>query len=107
MTVMTELEDKIETLEKRIASQEARLHELEVRHRRDISALVGGDDLLHDYRKMLSAALADLCDRIIKLELLAYPNLVGDLDRLREIIGNHETKAFNSLDFRDSVKKSR
>lgn len=99
-------ENLIRTLRDRIAALEIKVLSLTDKHRRDVSALIGCDDILHDYRKMQSAQIADLQDRITKLELLAYPNLVRDMDHLHEVIGERPTVACNPLDFRARGKSS-
>lgn len=98
-------ENLIRTLRDRIASLEIKVLALTDKHRRDVTALIGRDDIFYDYRKMLSAQIADLQDRITKLELLAYPNLVRDMDHLHEVIGDRPTISCNPLDFR-TIKKS-
>lgn len=103
---MSNKETEIAGLRAKVADLEARLAALTDKHQRDVKALMGSDDVLFDFRRMLSAEISDVLDRLVKLELLHYPHVVRDMDHLRQIIGPLESQACNPLDFRGSRKKT-
>jgi len=55
-------------------------------------------DLDKQNRQIIQAALDDLYERVSRLEISTFPNLAGDLRRLRQIIGDDSGPDFNPLD---------
>ena|ERR1700730_13610635 len=98
---------KIYQLEQKIASLQERLAKLAEKQQRDVTALMGLDDVLDKHRKSLTAELCDAFDRIKHIELSLFPRLARDMNNLYDVIGDEDTKAYNPLDFRDPSKKSR
>jgi hypothetical protein len=104
---MNKADNEIELLRTKVAELETRLEQLSVKHQRDVKALLGCDDIHDKHRKVIEADLEDAFERIKHVELTLYPNLMRDMRHLYRVIGDHEPKAYNRLDFRDRSKKSR
>jgi hypothetical protein len=100
-------DEKIRQLEQKIASLEDRLAKLAEKQQRDVTALLGCEDIHDKHRKLLSAELEDAFQRIINIELTLFPRLPANIRHLNRVIGDQEPKAYNPLDFRDRSKKSR
>jgi hypothetical protein len=100
---------KIAQLERRVADLEQRLATLSEKQQRDVTALMGCDEVLNKHRKLNDAELADAFARIVKLELTVFPHLARDMTDLNRMIGDgdDDQKAYNPLDFRDPTKKPR
>jgi hypothetical protein len=103
---MTNNDTELAALKAKIVDLEAQLDKLTDKHQRDVNALMGCDDVLDKHRKVTDAELDDAFERIKKIELTVFPHLVSDITDLNRVIGDHETKAYNPLDFRDPTKKS-
>ncbi len=102
---MQNADEQIRQLEQRIAALEVRLGKLTDKQQRDVKALMGLDDVLDKHRKGIDADLTDAFDRIKNIEFTLFPNLIRDMRQLYRVIGDHEAKAFDPLDFRDPSKK--
>ena len=102
---MDDSQEQISELTSKVERLEVCLEKLNQEHKKTIQALILCDEVLHNHRKAMSAELADAFDRIIGLELKAYPHLVEDIGHLHAVIGDRETKAYNPLDFRDPTKR--
>jgi uncharacterized protein with von Willebrand factor type A (vWA) domain len=98
---------EIAALQAKIADLEAQLAKLGDKHQRDVTALMGCDDVLDKHRKAMHVELNDAFERIAHIELTLFPHLPRDSNHLNDVIGDRETKAYNPLDFRDPSKKSR
>jgi hypothetical protein len=104
---MTSSDEQIKLLHEKVAQLESRLEQLDKKYQRSVNALMGLHDVLDKNRKVMEADLEDAFERIKHVELTLYPNLMRDMRHLYRVIGNHEPKAYNRLDFRDRSKKSR
>ncbi len=104
---MTNNDAEIAALTAKITDLEARLAKLADKHKRDVKALMGCDDVLDKHRKAMHAELNDAFERIAHIELTLFPHLPRDINHLNDVIGDQDTKAYNPLDFRDPSKKSR
>lgn len=104
---MSDEADKINTLKEKVAQLETRLAQLAEKHQRDVTALMGLDDVLDKHRKAMDAELNDAFERLAHIEVTLFPHLPRDITHLNNVIGDKDTKAYNPLDFRDPSKKSR
>jgi len=104
---MNNADHQIKQLQAKVAQLEARLEQLDKKYQRSVNALMGLHDVLDKRCTVMDAESADAFERIKHVELTLYPNLMKDMRHLYRVIGDHEPKAYNRLDFRDRSKKSR
>jgi hypothetical protein len=97
----TELEERMKTLEAGIKRLEACMDDLLKRLTR-VSKTGYEYDLLQDrHLKILDRDQEQAFERIKNLELRLFPGIAPDIDRLHEIIGDHDGKADEPLDRRE------
>jgi hypothetical protein len=95
------LEQRIEALEAGIQGLEARLDGL-LKRLDKIAKFSHDYDLLQDkHLRILGRQQEDAFERIINLEVKFFPNLIKDIYRLHDIIGEGDNKAYNPLDWRE------
>src|SRR5580704_16594219 len=97
---------EMKLLRAKVTQLETCLEQLTTKQQRDVKALMGLDDILDKHRKAMKSELNDALERVAHIELTLFPHLPKDLSHLNGLIGDHETKAYNPLDFRDRSKKS-
>lgn len=104
---MTDPRTEITSLKGKVADLEARLEQLNEKYQRSVNGLMGLHDVLNKHRMRMDAESDDAFERIKNIELALFPRLIRDMRHLYSVIGDHEPKAYNPLDFRDRSKKSR
>jgi predicted nucleic acid-binding Zn-ribbon protein len=97
----TDLEERIKTLEAGIQGLETRLDGLLKRLDRISKGSYEYDMLLDKHIKILDQQQKDAFERIINLEVKFFPNLIKDISRLHNIIGEGDNKICNPLDRRE------
>lgn len=91
---------QIDELKQTVARLEARLEELGTDYRKVVRSLGRYDELNAKHCNLLEKELVNAFERIKHIELTLFPNLMPDITRVHDIIGEGEDKADNPLDHR-------
>ena len=103
---MTDTDAHLRVLERRVAGMEKELKSLRSDLERFAKSFLRCDDIQDKFRRLADRQITDLYQRLINIELHLFPNLPTDINRVNQIIGDGDGKAYNARDFREPGKRT-